>query len=212
MGFAQSRAALRVQLPAGPKSVLNVLAFYACEQCGHARPGVALLMLNTGLEDRGVRRALETLRSHPELLRLYRYPKGGRGVTTEYIVMPELAKLSTADCPFLWKHTKTLHPAQGIGVGEGSKPCARGGQNPALGADHPSVQHHPSGGEPASEPAAAGPNGPGVEPHPPGSPLSDTPPKAPQSPAEVKAYVDDLSRRLHLRSPARANPGGHSGP
>lgn len=212
MGFAQSRAALRVQLTAGPKNVLNVLAFYACEQCGHARPGVALLVLNTGLEDRGVRRALEALRARPDLLRLYRYPKGGRGVTTEYIVMPEVAKLSTEDCPFLLKHTKTLSPAQGIGPGGWPKPCAEGGQNPALGAYHPSVQHHPSGGEPASEPAATAPDGSGVEPIPPGSPLSDSPPRAPQTPAEVKAYVAAISARLHLRTPPQATGGGHRGP
>ena len=212
MGFAQSRAALRVQLSPGPKNVLNVLAFYACEQCGHARPGVALLMLSTGLGERAVRLALDGLRSRPDLLRVYRYPKGGRGVTTEYVVMPELAKLSTDDCPFLAKHTKTLHQMQGIAGAAGGNPALGGGKTLNLPLHHPSVQHHPSGGEPASEPAAASPDGLGVEPHPPGSRFPDTTPQAPQSPAEVKAYVDALSAKLHLRTPPQPKGGSHRGP
>jgi len=201
VGFPQSRAALRVQLPPAPKNVLNVMAFYACELCGHARPGVTLLMLNTGLGERAVRQALEELRSRPELLSVYRYPKGGRGVATEYIVMPELAKLSTVDCRFRDQHTKTLHTVQGNEVSGTVNPARRGSKTLHQAQDHPSVHPHPSGGEPASEPAATGPNGPEVDPIPPGSQLSDATPKAPQTATEAKAYVDALALKLRLRTP-----------
>jgi hypothetical protein len=212
MGFAQSRAALGVKLPPGPKNVLNVLAFYACELCGHARPGVALIMLNTGLGERAVRQALEELRSNPEILRVWAYPKGGRGVTTEYIVMPGVAKLSTADCQYREKHTKSLHHAQGIGVTGGGNPAREWSKTLHQAQDHPSVHIHPSGGEPASEPAATAPDGAGVEPNPTPPPLSDTAPRSPQTPAEVAAYVKAISTRLHLRTPPASKPGSHRGP
>lgn len=215
MGFPQARAALRIQLPPGPKGVLNVLAFYACELCGHARPGVALLMLNTGLGERAVRQALEDLRGRPELLRVYRYPKGGRGVTTEYIVMPEVAKVSTADCRFLELHTKTLHHAQGKAPTGSGNPARKGSKTLHQTQDHPSVQPHPSssaapnsaeaapdGTASAGDRSATGPHGPGVEPPHPTPPLSEppNPPTAPRTPEEARAFVRDLAAKLHLRN------------
>lgn len=203
MGFAQSRAALRAQLPPGPKNVLNVLAFYACEQCGHARPGVALLMLNTGLGKRGVQLGLEALRSRPDLLRVYRYPKGGRGVTTEYVVMPEVAKLSTENCTFLEKHSKTVHSVHGLTIPGPVKGALRGVKRVNQDAYHPSVQHHPSARAPASGPAAPAPNGSGVDPHnSPGprcdKPIDRQPPTLPQSAAEACAEaIRVLTRGSH---------------
>ena len=212
MGYRQQAAALKIQLPAGPKNVLNVLAFHACDLCGRAWPGVPTLALETGLSPRAVKDALAELRGRADLLAVYRYSKGGRGVSTEYIVIPALAKLSTPECGRCENRTDTVHMAH---------PLTKAG--PVNGANsvsetvrqtyhQQSVEHQQSGGEPASEPAAASPDGLGVEP-PPESPLSEPPPpRAPQTPAEVTAYVAAISARLHLRSPAKGNPGSHRGP
>jgi hypothetical protein len=120
VGFTQMQAALRVSLPTPSKFVLVCLAHHASELCGLARPGVWLLAAETGLSDRAVREALKILRARkdehdrPEWLKIYRYPHGGRGVTTEYIVMPGVEKLSTAECGKCSSKGKTLHPVQGI--------------------------------------------------------------------------------------------------
>lgn len=212
MGFRQQSAALRVQLPPGPKNVLNVLAFHACDSCGRAWPGVPLLMLETGLSRRAVQDALVELRERPELVAVYRYPKGGRGVSTEYLVMPAVAKLSTADCGNCSTRLESAHQAHPL-TSAGPVKGANSDTKRARQTYHQqSVEHQQSGGEPASEPAATSPSGLDVEPNPPGSRFPEPPPKAPQSAAEVKAYVDALSAKLRLRTPPGPKPGSHRGP
>jgi len=224
MGFAQERAALAVKLPPGVKHVLQCLAFRACGTCGHARPSVPLLALDTGMSERAVRDALVELREHTELVKVWAYSKGGRGVTTEYVVMPGLARLSPPDCADWGKHTNTLRHMQGIARAESAKPGKIGSETLRQTSYHPSEHTHPSGEAPAKaagsppigEPpaggrSATGPDGPAVEP-PPESPLSDPPPRAPQTPAEVAAYVKAISARLHLRTPPQTKPGSHRGP
>ncbi len=119
MGFAQERAALRVQLHHVHKHVLQVLAWHACQHCGLSRPGVWLICAETGLAERAVRDALKVLRTHQgengklDLARPWRYAKGGKGLTTEYVVMPEVAKFSPDQCAKCASVGKTLHPMQG---------------------------------------------------------------------------------------------------
>lgn len=211
MGFRQQAAALKIQLPPGPKNVLNVLAFHACDLCGRAWPGVPTLALETGLSPRAVKDALAELRDKPELVTIYRYSKGGRGVSTEYIVIPAVAKLSTADCGRCSNRTDTVHmahPLTNAGPGNGANSVF---ETVRQTYHQQSIQPQQSGGEPASEPAAASPNGLGVEPNPPTSRFPDTSPQAPQTAVQVKAYVDALSSKLHLRTPPGSKPGGHRG-
>lgn len=119
VGFTQTKAALRVILPPPTKFVLVTLAIHACQDCGLARPGVALLSAETGLSERAVREALRRLRAEltehgqPEWLKVSRYGRGGRGVTTEFIVFPALAKFSTEECGRCESTGKRVHPAQG---------------------------------------------------------------------------------------------------
>jgi hypothetical protein len=203
MGFAQERATLAVKLPHAVKHVLQCLAFRACGTCGHARPSVPLLALDTGMSERAVRDALVELRQRPDLLAVWAYSKGGRGRTTEFIVMPALAKLSTMDCGDWGKHSNTLRHAQGLAVKELSKPCNPGSETLRRTAYHPSIHTHPSGDEPASGPAAPAPNGSGVEPRNPPGPRSDhpsdrQPPTLPQSAAEACAEaIRVLTRGSH---------------
>jgi hypothetical protein len=211
MGFRQQAAALRIQLPPGPKNVLNILAFHACDLCGRAWPGVPTVALETGLSQRAVQDALKELRERPELVTVYRYPKGGRGVSTEYLVMPELAKLSTAECGRCGNRTDTLHLAHPLtsagpvkGANRGSKRVRQTYHQQSIQPQQSSYEspkaagNDPKGPSPAVGLSASGPDGPAVEP-PPESPLSEPhPPTAPQTAAEVKAYVDALASTLHL--------------
>jgi hypothetical protein len=192
MGFAQEKAALAIKLPHGVKHVLQCLAFRACGTCGHARPSVPLLALDTGMSERAVRDALVELRQRPDLLAVWAYSKGGRGRTTEFIVMPALAKLSTMDCADWGKHSNTLRQLPGIDNSVTPKPGKIGSETLRQTAYHPSIHTHPSGGEPASGHAAPAPDGSGVEPRNPPGPRSDhpsdgQPPTLPQSAAEACA-------------------------
>lgn len=204
MGFRQESAALKVRgLTPTAKHVLQVLAFHACEKCGRSRPGVPLLMDETALAERAVREALETLRGKPELLSVYRYPRGGRGVTTEYIVMAGVARVSTADCGFCTSRGDTLHTAQGKRGRRGENPAPEGSKTLHHGGNQPSVQPQPS----ASLRSAAGPSGPEVEPPPPTPPLtSPTPPPAPQSATEVRELIDHTLTQLGLKRQRRTPP------
>jgi hypothetical protein len=197
VGFAQEKAALAVKLEHIPKHVLQVLAFRACGTCGHARPGVAQIALDTGLGERSVRDALVELRQRPELLKVYRYPKGGRAVTTEYIVMPELAKVIPTDCGDWDRHNNTLRRVQGIRRRKALNPAPEGAETLRGTAYHPSVHPHPSGDEPASGLAAAGPDGPDVEPHHTTGPhLEPDLPTPPSLPSEAAPYVQAVLTRL----------------
>jgi len=207
VGFRQQSAALKVQLPSGPKGVLNVLAFHACELCGRAWPGVALIALETGLMERSVREALVELRRHPELLTVYRYPKGGRGMTTEYLVMPGVAKLSTPECGKCSNRADTLHLAQGL--------TKTGRENPAPGrkktlrqtAYQPSVEQEQSARAPASGPTRTGPNGPDVEPSNPPRPLFEPPlPTTPSVPSEAAPYVAAVLTHLKRQRDRSGHP------
>ena len=211
MGFRQQAAALKIQLPPSPKNVLNILAFHACDLCGRAWPGVPTIALETGLSPRAVQDALKELRDRPELVTVYRYPKGGRGVSTEYLVMPAVAKLSTADCSRCGNRTDTMHVAHPLTSAEHEKGANQGSKRVRQTYHQQSVQPQQSGGEPASEPAATGPDGPGVEPHPPSS--SDgrrghrlrqghIRPLAPENPARIETRRPQRPVRGKRKPPA----------
>jgi hypothetical protein len=86
-----------LQLPAAQKFVLVALGDHACEGCGLTWPGISRLMKETALSERTIQDALKALVSAGHL-RIRSYPRGGRGRTTEYIVLPSLTVLSTPPC------------------------------------------------------------------------------------------------------------------
>lgn len=211
MSYLAQQAAWPIALDPSPKAVLTCLAWHACNSCGLAWPGVQCLSTETGLGKTAVREALEVLKVGGHL-RVNRFEHGGRALSTEYVVMPALRWKSTAPCGECRLRMKNP-PAGGAFSGKATgKATAQEGLKAPPGGDHQSTTIQQSGGEPASEPAAASPDGLGVEPNPPGSRFPDPPPQAPQTAAQVKAYVDALSSKLHLRTPPGTKPGSHTGP
>lgn len=95
------------------KLVLIPLARAACLTCGIAWPGVAFMVRKTGLGTTAVRKGLDWLEAHGLVL-VHAYPKGGRGRSTEYIVLPGVMKLSTAPCEQCRLRMKTPRDAVGL--------------------------------------------------------------------------------------------------
>lgn len=91
----------------GAKAILLLLCDRACERCGLAWPGVPTLARWSEMSVASVRRALDTLREAGHI-DVHRFPKGGRGLSTEYIVLPALPDLSTAPCGECGKRLKRL--------------------------------------------------------------------------------------------------------
>ena len=79
------------------KAVLLALAWHACDACGLTWAGRRALVQCTELGETRVKVALGHLTS-AGLVVIHRYPHGGRGLTTEYIVLPGVTELSTAPC------------------------------------------------------------------------------------------------------------------
>lgn len=79
------------------KLVLLALADHACEECGLAWPGRRLLGQKTLLGPTRIGKAVDELLA-VGLVVVHAYPKGGRGRSTEFVVLPGL-KLSPPPCP-----------------------------------------------------------------------------------------------------------------
>lgn len=149
MSFDHLGAIAELKLAATPKLVLFALGNRACSVCGIAWPGKNYLMEMTGLGETSVVKGLKAL-VDAQLIVIHRYSHGGRGVATEYVVLPNHLKLAKVapcqDCRKRMKtprearglrdHGKTPRLAGGLGVREMSKPPASGGQNPPPGTHH----------------------------------------------------------------------------
>jgi hypothetical protein len=108
VSFRHRNAALELTVGShGVKAILMLMADRACEHCGLAWPGVPTLARWSEMSVASVRRALDTLREAGHL-DVHRFPKGGRGLSTEYIVLPSLPELSTAPCGECGKRLKRL--------------------------------------------------------------------------------------------------------
>ena len=79
------------------KLVLLALADHACEHCGLAWPGKQKLAEKTLLGPTRIKTALDEL-AKIGLVTVHKYPKGGRGRATEYVVLPAVAA-HQAPCP-----------------------------------------------------------------------------------------------------------------
>jgi hypothetical protein len=123
-------AALSLELPKALKLLLYDLAIRACPRCGLTWPGIPNLMRSTGMGETLLRETLGEL-SGPDrkLIVTHRYPSGGRGRATEYIVLPQHTDLSTAPCGECQSRMKTPRTAGGM--------TTSGQQNPSRGGGYP---------------------------------------------------------------------------
>lgn len=92
------------------KAVLLALAWHSCEQCGTAWPGHSALAADTNLGRSAIAAALATLVQDGWLV-IGRFPNGGRGLATEYVVLPSVRELSTAPCGICRTNMKKGPPA-----------------------------------------------------------------------------------------------------
>ena len=197
-----------IPLPTSVKVTLMIMAAHSCDYCGLTWLGVRRLILETGLGERAIQGALDQLVKEKHV-KIRAYAKGGRGRATEYIVLPELRKLSTAPCG---KCTfNQLNPARGAPFdkdvtakprsrrGVLAKPRTPGTQNPAPDAPPTNQEHQltTNADPPASPPGAAMP------------PLSDSRPPTTLSEARARAFdlVGDIAAKLGMESPAAGNGG-----
>lgn len=97
MAFPLLGRAADLEIDPHPKLVLIALANRACEDCGFAWPGLKYLQRKTHLGETTITGALRFLLASG-LVRVHRYPHGGRGRTTEYVVLEQFFKFSTAPC------------------------------------------------------------------------------------------------------------------
>lgn len=120
----QDRAAQLEGIPPAAKSVLLHLAYPACETCGLVWAGRKWLARVTGLGGTAITQALEWLVKEGHLT-IHAYPKGGRGRSTEYVVLPQLLELSTPRCGQCRRKQERSREPVGIDDGMTPKPTAR---------------------------------------------------------------------------------------
>ena len=154
-------ATLELKLAPRQKLLLLVLANHACDDCGLAWPGVSCLARETGLGATSLREDLQAL-TDAGLLEIRRYPRGGAGRATEYIVLGSLIELGHAPCATCAENLAAPRPRRThhTGDGKGSRlPTTRVVGSPVenAGVIHiptgkgPST-HHPGGDQPSVEP------------------------------------------------------------
>jgi len=98
MGWKAIQDSLAVETGApGRRLVLLLLAWRSCDACGLAWPGITWLCDNAEMSERSVQRALAEL-AGAGIVETRSYATGGRGRSTEYVVMPSRTELSTAPC------------------------------------------------------------------------------------------------------------------
>ncbi len=175
MGFRTLEQARATQTgkPAS-KAVLMALAWHACDDCGCAWPGHGALSDWTELGRSTIATALAAL-VKDGLLVIGRFSSGGRGLSTEYVVLPQRTELSPAPCGECRKRMKNppaigwfSRPARGNRPESGPftpETVQSGAENPPAFGHQQSVTTQQSG--------EAAPRS--VEPAPPGGQAFDHP-------------------------------------
>jgi hypothetical protein len=172
----------------GSKAVLYCLADLACDRCGRAWPGVEFIARRTEMGKTGVRKALDDLKA-AGLITVHAFPSGGRGRATEYIVLPQLPKLSTAPCVECGERSKT-HRTGGGFIGQGDAiPTGFDSKTHRTGGGHPLENQYPL--------SSAAPRNVESDLRPDGEPTLSPPPTSP----EYQAAKDAL-RGMGLFDPA----------
>jgi hypothetical protein len=211
VSFEHLDAAAQLEgLPPAPKSVLVHVAQHACVTCGLAWPGVPLLERKTGLGRTAIKLGLEWLVNAGHL-KIHAYPHGGRGMATEYIVLPSITGLSTAPCGECRQRMKRGRLAAGIDERVTEKPAARrpvtakpavsGVENRPLGGPQ-SVIESESVTRVRAKPVETSPS----------APLTPSDPNPPLSASENARRAGELARALGdtIGPPSSrdAKPGG----
>ncbi len=192
MGFKHLAAAYRTETgSASRRAVLCALAFRACDSCGLCWPGVAWIVGATEVSERGVQGALAELARDGHVAGR-RYSRGGRGVSTEYVVLPSLAKLSTAPCGECAERMKTPQPLQGFPAANSRKPRKSSRETPQDRTHHHTENLYQSG-------AALPPN---VESSLALAPLSDPPTSIPPEARSALVALDLLTDASEHQPPS----------
>lgn len=108
----------------GRKAILLAIADHACDNCGLAWPGVRVLCEKTEHGERSVQVGLKRL-VDDGLLEVFRFPHGGRGLSTEYVVLPHLWDGAVRPCPRCASTMK--NPAAPRGVSAPQNPAGSAG-------------------------------------------------------------------------------------
>jgi hypothetical protein len=137
----------------GRKAVLIALAFRACDKCGICWPGVRWIMERTELSERGVQTCLAQLVSVNHIA-VRRYSSGGRGVSTEYVVLPDVGELSTAPCGECASRMK--NPAGVAGLQPNTPQSVRGDEKPRSGTPPGREKPRSQASESAPKPRSRG--------------------------------------------------------
>jgi len=159
MGFKAVEAAYPVTVGSpGGKAVLMALAWHACDSCGLTWVGVEALARDTEMGATTIRKALASL-AGLDLARVARFPKGGRGLTTEYVILPQRTDLAPAPCERCVSVMKkppragafrvippgNPSPPDAFAGLTGAKATGMGAIKPPPGGDHQSENNHQSG-------------------------------------------------------------------
>ena len=210
MSHQAGRAALALVLPKALKLLLYDLAIRACPHCGLTWPGIPNLIRSTGMGETLLRETLGELAGEKwKLIVVHRYPSGGRGRATEYIVLPQHTDLSTAPCGECQSRMKTPRAAGGMTTAGQQNPSRGGGypQNPSQSDAKPlgRVRHQQE-----VQQQQEGAQARQVDPSP-AAPGAATPPMSDRNPAtEAREAVEEMLRASQPTSspdrPSHAKP------
>ena len=149
MGYKAADVAARVVAGSpSAKAVLNAMARRACDACGLTWAGVGAIASDTELGKTTIRDNLSRL-TRDGLLVVARFPQGGRGLSTEYIVLPGLMKLSPAPCGRCASEMKKAPPAGAFARMSSGK--APGGGGFSSVSDPKGTGSHPEKAPPAGD-------------------------------------------------------------
>lgn len=95
--------------------LLLAYARHACQFCGLCWPGHVRLQIMTGMGRTTIKATAARLVAAGHLA-VHAYPRGGRGMSTEYVVLPKELALSTAPCGKCVDNFKTGRGATAIPV------------------------------------------------------------------------------------------------
>ncbi len=169
-------AAWQVKVPGRQKLILLALADHACDDCGLAWPGVSRLTERTGIGATTLREDLQAL-TDAGLLEIRRYPRGGRGRATEYVVLRAYVEVGQSPCAECARKLAGTRASDTHRPGDGFRPApavdthrtgdGNGAQKPTTRVVPLSVEnapvvhiptaegpetHHPDGDQPSREP------------------------------------------------------------
>lgn len=129
MSYRHLSIIAELEIPPQQKLVLYQIGNLACEDCGLAWPGMTYLAKKTRLGEKSIASAIRELK-HGRFLDVTGYSRGGRGRTTQYVVLAAYLELGNAPCATCVENLKTgaarAKPLKAAGV-SGEKPLTPAG-------------------------------------------------------------------------------------